>query len=84
MGEFGLVVPKIGGITMVPNTRNEIISMRPIIGWRVCMDYGKLYASIEKDHFPMLLMDQMLDRLTGKGWYYFFIVIRATAIFLSL
>ena len=24
---------------------------------------------IEKDHFPMSLMDQMLDRIDGKGWY---------------
>ena len=25
----------------------------------------------QKKHFPMLFMDQMLDRLFGKGWYYF-------------
>lgn len=38
---------------------------------RVYMDYHKLNASTEKDHFPMSIMDQMLDRLAGKGWYYF-------------
>ena len=35
------------------------------------MDYRKLNAWTEKDHFPMPFMDQMLDRLAGKGWYYF-------------
>ena len=35
------------------------------------MDYQKLNAWIEKDHFPMPFMDKMLDRLAGKGWYCF-------------
>ena len=35
--------------------------------------YGlpKIKCMTEKDHFPMPFMDQMFDRLTGKGWYYF-------------
>ena len=33
------------------------------------MDYRKLNAQTEKDHFPMPFMDQMLNRLAGKGWY---------------
>ena len=36
------------------------------------MGYRKLNAWTEKDHFPMPFMDQMLDRLAGKWWYYFF------------
>ena len=35
------------------------------------MDYRKLNSWTEKDHFPMPFMDQMLDRLAGKGWYCF-------------
>lgn len=35
------------------------------------MDYKKLNASTEKDHFLIPFMDQMLDRLAEKGWYYF-------------
>uniref|UniRef100_A0A3Q7EW03 Reverse transcriptase domain-containing protein n=1 Tax=Solanum lycopersicum TaxID=4081 RepID=A0A3Q7EW03_SOLLC len=45
--------------------------MRPVTGWKVCMDYWKLNVGTEKDHFPMPFMDQMLDRLTIKGWYCF-------------
>ena len=64
-------VPKKGGMTVVPNERNELVPMRPVTGWRVCMDYRKLNAWTEKDHFPMPFMEQMLDRLAGKGWYCF-------------
>ena len=35
------------------------------------MDYQKLNAWTEKDHFPMPFRDHMLDRLAEKGWYYF-------------
>ena len=64
-------VPKKGGMAVVPNEKNELVPMRPVTGWRVCMDYHKLNSWTEKYHFPMSFMDQMLDRLAGKGWYYF-------------
>ena len=56
-------VPKKGGMTMVPNEKNELVLMRTFTGWRVCMDYRKLNVWTEKDHFPMPFMDQILDRL---------------------
>ncbi|XP_015162967.1 uncharacterized protein [Solanum tuberosum] len=59
--------PKKEGIIVVPNAKNELVPMRPVTGWRVCMDYRKLNAWTEKDHFPMSFMDQMLDCLAGKG-----------------
>ena len=55
-----------GGNEMVPNEKNDLVPMRPITGWRVCMDYLKLNAWTKKDHFPMPFMDQMLDRLGGQ------------------
>ena len=64
-------VPKKGGMIVVPNGKNNLVPMRPVIAWRVCMDYRKLNAWTEKDHFHVLFIDQILDRLTGKGWYYF-------------
>ena len=53
-------------MAVVPNERNELVPMWIITGCRVCMDYQKLNAYIEKDHFPMPFMDHMLNRLIGK------------------
>ena len=35
-------LPKKGGMIVVPNEKNELVPMRPVNGWRVCMDYRKL------------------------------------------
>lgn len=35
------------------------------------MDYRKLNKCTLIDHFPMSFMDQTLNRLAGKGLYYF-------------
>ncbi|PIN13095.1 DNA-directed DNA polymerase [Handroanthus impetiginosus] len=60
-----------GGITMVPNMHNELIPTRTVTGWRVCMDYRKLNKVIRKEHFSLPFIDQILDRLAGKEFYYF-------------
>ena len=65
------VVPKKGGITVVPNERNELIPTRTITGWRMCIDYRKLNEATRKDHFPLPIMDQMLERLAGHAYYCF-------------
>ncbi|XP_049394624.1 uncharacterized protein LOC125858885 [Solanum stenotomum] len=62
-------VSKKEGITVVPNAKNEFVPMRPVTGWRVCMDYRNLNAWTEKDHFPMPFMDQMLDHLTASSTF---------------
>ena len=48
--------------------KNELVLMISVTGWNVGMDYQKLNAWTENDHFLMPFMDQMLDRLLGKGW----------------
>nr|GFA32714.1 reverse transcriptase domain-containing protein [Tanacetum cinerariifolium] len=64
-------VPKKGGFTVVENDENELIPTRLVTGWRVCIDYRKLNEATHKDHFPLLLMDQMLERLEGNEFYCF-------------
>ena len=64
-------VPKKGGMTVVPNKNNELIPTRTVTEWRICMDYRKLNAATKKDHFPLLFIDQMLDRLAGNEFFCF-------------
>nr|GEY21387.1 reverse transcriptase domain-containing protein [Tanacetum cinerariifolium] len=64
-------VPKKGGFTVIENAENELILTRLVTGWRVCIDYCKLNKATRKDHFPLLFMDQMLERLAGNQYYCF-------------
>ena len=57
-------VPKKGGITVVPNDKNELIPQRTIIGYRMCIDFRKLNKATRKDHYPLPFIDQMLERLS--------------------
>ncbi|GJZ81418.1 reverse transcriptase domain-containing protein [Tanacetum coccineum] len=64
-------VPKKGGITVVANEENELISTRLVTRWRVCIDYRKLNEATRKNHFPLPFMDQMIERLAVNEFYYF-------------
>ncbi|GJR51538.1 reverse transcriptase domain-containing protein [Tanacetum coccineum] len=64
-------VPKKGGIIVVTNENGELVLTRIVTGWRVCIDYRKLNKATVKDHFPLLFMDQMLERLTGNKYFCF-------------
>ena len=65
------VVPKKGGMTVVTNDKNELIPVRTVTGWRVCIDYCRLNDATRKDHFPLPFIDQMLERFSGKQFYCF-------------
>ncbi|CAN6547477.1 unnamed protein product [Malus baccata var. baccata] len=58
-------VPKKSGVTVVANAENKLVPQRIQTGWRVCIDYRKLNATIRKDHFLLSFIDQMLERLAG-------------------
>ena len=65
------VVPNKTDLTIVKNERDELIPTRVQNSWRVCIGYRRLNQATRKDHFPLLFVDQMLERLTGKSHYCF-------------
>ncbi|CAA7053669.1 unnamed protein product [Microthlaspi erraticum] len=64
-------VPKKGGMTVIKNDKDELIPTRTITGHWMCIDYRKLNAASRKDHFPLLFIDQMLERLANHPYYCF-------------
>jgi len=65
------VVLKKSRITMVKNDDDELIPTWIQTGWRVCIDYRKLNTKTRKDHFLLLFIDQMLERLAEHEYYCF-------------
>ena len=53
------------------NEKGEEIQTRLPTKWRVCIDYRKLNSATKKDHFPLLFIDQILDRLAGSNYFCF-------------
>src|SRR3954464_9132053 len=53
-------VPKKGGMTVVPNDKNELIPQRTIVGYRMCIDFRKFNKATRKDHYPLPFIDEML------------------------
>jgi hypothetical protein len=64
-------VPKKTRITLVKNKNDELVPTHISNGWRTCVDYRKLNLSTCEDHFPLPFIDQMLECLVGKSFYYF-------------
>ena len=56
---------------VVETKKNELISQRTVIGWRMCIDYQKLNKATNKDHFPLPFIDEMLERLANHSFFYF-------------
>ena len=64
-------VPKKGGITVVPNDKNEFIPQRIVTGYRMVIDFRKLNKATRKDHYPLPSIDQMLERLSKHTHFCF-------------
>jgi hypothetical protein len=64
------VVPKKGGMTVIRNEKNELILQLITTSWQMCIDYRKLNKTTRKDHFPLPIIDEMLERLANHSFCY--------------
>ena len=64
-------VPKKGGITVVPNDKNELIPQRIVTGYRMVIDFRKLNKATRKNHYPLPFIDQLLERLSKHTHFCF-------------
>ena len=64
-------VPKKGGITVVPNDKDELIPQRIITSYGMLIDFHKLNKATKKDHYPLPFIDQMLERLSKHTHFSF-------------
>jgi hypothetical protein len=71
MGDANPYGAQKAGIMLVKNKDDKLILTRVSSGWRICVDYRKLNLSTCKDHFSLPFMNQMLECLVGKSFYYF-------------
>ena len=63
--------PKLARLTVVKNKDDELVPTHIQSGWRVCIDYHKLNATIRKNHFPLPLINQMVECLARNEYYCF-------------
>lgn len=64
-------ISKKSGMIVISNEKNKLIPTKTVTRWHVCINYRKLNNTTQKDHFPLPFIDQMLDRLVRKEFYYF-------------
>ena len=62
-------IPKKGGITVKPNENNELIPHRTIVGYQMCIDYRKLNRATKKENQPLLLLEQILEKLSANSYF---------------
>ena len=65
------VVPKKSGVNMVLHEKGEEMPTQLTTGWRVCIDYRRLNEVMQKDHFPLPFIYQLLERVSGHPFYCF-------------
>ena len=64
MPESGVIQPSTS-----PRASPIVLVKKKSGGMRFCIDYRRLNAQTEKDSFPLPIVDDVLDTLSGKKYY---------------
>ncbi|RDX91067.1 hypothetical protein CR513_26994, partial [Mucuna pruriens] len=60
------VVPKKSKMMVIKNPQDEMMLAKIQNNWRVCFDYRKLNQATRNDHFPLLFVNQVLEKLVDS------------------
>ena len=67
-------LPNVGFVYPIPNGKwvSPLVIVPKKNGkWWICVDYTNLNKATQKDYFPLLFIDQVLDTLFGKKFFSF-------------
>ena len=53
------------------NESNDLVPTRTVTGWHICINYRNINKETMKDHFPLLFIDQVLERLANFSYFYY-------------
>ena len=53
------------------NENGELVPIRPIARYRMCIDFRKLNCETQKNHKPIQFMNKFLERLTNNSYFCF-------------
>ena len=49
-----------------------VVVLKKVTGkWRICVDFRELNKATLKDYFPLPFINQVLDALSGKQYFFF-------------
>ena len=49
----------------------ELVPVRSVVGYRMCIDFRKLNRETQKNHKPIPFMDKILERLSNNSYFCF-------------
>jgi hypothetical protein len=72
-GAIGYTLDDLKGISPIicQHAINMEPDAKPVVGYRMCIDFRKVNKVTKKDHYPLPFIDQMLERLSKKTHFCF-------------
>ena len=64
-------MPRQGGFDAAMNEEGELVPVRPIVGYRMCINFRKPNRETQKNHKPIPFMDRILERLRNNSYFCF-------------
>ena len=64
-------IPRLGGLDASMNEDGELVPIRPIVGYHMCIDFRILNRETQENHKSIPFMDRGLERLSNNSYFCF-------------